>query len=249
MLKRERQAIILHKINLHNKILSTELCKEMGVSEDTMRRDLQELSDQGKLIKVHGGALSHSFSQVNFLPSTVYSQANKAIIAKKAASLIKDGMFVLTSGGTTILELARALPPGLKATFICGSIPTVLEYMKHPSIDVVVIGDKVSKNSRITVGAEAINQIRRIKADLCFLGVNAIDLQHGVTDNDWDVVMIKRAMIEASQKLVCLTIAEKMNSFQPLHICDLADVDILVTELNASDPSMQPYVAADIQVL
>mgnify|MGYP006152472581 CR=1 FL=1 len=126
MLKRERQAIILHKINLHNKILSTELCKEMGVSEDTMRRDLQELSDQGKLIKVHGGALSHSFSQVNFMPSTVYSQANKAIIAKKAASLIKDGMFVLTSGGTTILELARALPPGLKATFICGSIPTVL---------------------------------------------------------------------------------------------------------------------------
>ncbi len=249
MLKRERQAIILHKINLHNKVLSTELCKEMGVSEDTMRRDLQELAEQGKLIKVHGGALSHSFSQVNFIPTTVYSQGNKAIIARKAAELIKDGMFVLTSGGTTILELAKALPPNLKATFISGSIPTVLEYMNHPNIDVVVIGDKVSKSSRITVGAEAINQIRRIKADLCFLGINAIDLKHGVTDNDWDVVMIKRAMIEASQKVVCLTIAEKMNSFQPLHICDLSDVDMLVTELEPNDPVIQPYAKAGISII
>jgi DeoR/GlpR family transcriptional regulator of sugar metabolism len=241
MLKKERQAYILHQVNLHNKVLSAQLCDEIKVSEDTIRRDLQELSDGGKLIKVHGGALSHSFSQVNFVSSQVYSLENKMIVARKAAKLIKDGMFVLTSGGTTIMELAKAIPPGLKATFISGSIPAVLEYMNHPTIEVIVIGDKVAKNSRITVGPEAINQIKRIKADICFLGVNAIDTQHGVTDNDWDVVMTKRAMIESAQKVICLTISEKMNSFQPLHVCDLNQIDLLITEKDPDSPEMESY--------
>src|ERR1700741_2403663 len=111
MLKKERQAYILHQVNLHNKVLSSSLCSEINVSEDTIRRDLQELAVEGKVIKVHGGALSHSFSQVYFPADTVYSQNQKRIIAQKAISLISNGMFVLTSGGTTIIELARLLPP------------------------------------------------------------------------------------------------------------------------------------------
>jgi DeoR/GlpR family transcriptional regulator of sugar metabolism len=249
MLKKERQAYILHQVNLHNKVLSAQLCDEIKVSEDTIRRDLQELSDGGKLIKVHGGALSHSFSQVNFVSSQVYSLENKMIVARKAAKLIKDGMFILTSGGTTIMELAKSIPPGLKATFISGSIPAVLEYMNHPNIEVIVIGDKVSKNSCITVGSEAINQIKRIKADIFFLGVNAIDTQHGVTDNDWDVVMTKRAMIESAQKVVCLTISEKMNSVQPLHVCDLNQVDLLITEKSPDSPEMEVYKNLGVNVM
>jgi len=249
MLKKERQAYILRKLNLHNKVLSVQLSEEINVSEDTIRRDLMEMAEEGKLIKVHGGALSNSFSQVNFIKSDVYSKENKETIAKKAASLIKDGMFVLTSGGTTIMELAKALPPNLKATFISGSIPAVLEYMNHPNIDIIVIGDKVSKNSKITVGSQAINQIKRIKADISFLGINAIDLEHGVTDNDWDVVMIKKAIIESSQKVICLTISEKMNSFQPLHVCDINQVDMLITELDKEDPLLAQYTKAGIEVL
>jgi DeoR/GlpR family transcriptional regulator of sugar metabolism len=244
MLKKERQSFILHKVNLHNKVLSAQLCEEINVSEDTIRRDLQELAEEGKLLKVHGGALSHSFNQTTYPGSQVYSQENKAI-----AALVQDGMFVLTSGGTTILELAKALPPGLKATFISGSIPAVLEYMNHPNIDIIVIGDKVSKNSRITVGAEAINQIKNIKADLCFLGINAIDLKQGVTDNDWDVVMVKRAMIEASQKVVGLTISEKINTFQPLHVCELKKIDLLVTEQPENSPILLPYAQAGVQII
>ena len=72
MLKKERQAYILHQVNLHNKVLSSLLCSEIQVSEDTIRRDLQELADEGKVIKVHGGALSHSFNQVYFPPNGVY---------------------------------------------------------------------------------------------------------------------------------------------------------------------------------
>src|SRR5690242_16924284 len=133
MLKKERQAYILRQVNLHNRVLSSSLCQEINVSEDTIRRDLQELSEEGKVIKVHGGALSPFYSQVYYSPKTVYSRPQKTIIAQKAVSLISDGMFILTSGGSTILELARALPPQLKATFITGSIPAILEYLNHPT--------------------------------------------------------------------------------------------------------------------
>lgn len=249
MLKRERQAYILHQVNLHNSILSSVLCQEIQVSEDTIRRDLQELSEDGKLIKVHGGAVSNSFNQVFYTPKNVYSQQQKTAIAKKAVSLIKDGMFVLTSGGSTILELARALPPHLKATFITGSIPAILEYMNHPSIDVIVIGDKISKNSKITTGSEAVNKIKQISADLCFLGINAIDRLHGITDSDWEVVQLKKSMIEASQKVISLTISEKINTFQPIKICDVNKTDVLITELSANDPLLKPYRESGIEIM
>ncbi|HEY4150692.1 MAG TPA: DeoR/GlpR family DNA-binding transcription regulator [Chitinophagaceae bacterium] len=249
MLKRERQAYILHQVNLHNKVLSSSLSDEINVSEDTIRRDLQELADEGKIIKVHGGALSQSFNYINYPSSKVYSHNQKRNIARKAVSLIKDGMFILTTGGTTIIEMARILPPQLKATFISGSIPAVLEYLHHPNIDVILIGDKVSRNSKITVGGDAIAKIKQIRADLCLLGVNAINTSSGITDNDWDIVQIKKAMIESSQKTICMTISEKMNSFQPIQVCPINGINTLVTELEPDDPLLEPYRQAGIEVL
>ena len=249
MLKRERQEYIVHQVNLHNKVLSNTLSTEIDVSEDTIRRDLQELDENGKLIKVHGGALSHSFSNISYPSKKIYSQNNKRIIAEKAVTLIKNGMFVLTGGGTTIVELARTLPLSLTATFISGSIPAIVEYMHHPNIDVIVVGDKLSKNSKITLGADALARINTLKPDLCFLGINAIDAQHGITDNDWEVVQLKQAMIAASQKVICLTISEKISTIQPLQICDLSKIDILITELPNSHPALQPFVAAGITVM
>lgn len=249
MLKRERQAYIVHQVNLHNKVLSNALSTEIDVSEDTIRRDLQELDKKGKLIKVHGGALSHSFSNISYPSKKVYAQNSKKIIAEKAVSLIKDDMFVLTGGGTTVVELARALPLTVSATFISGSIPAIVEYMNHPNIDIIVIGDKLSKNSKITLGADAIARINTLKPDLCFLGVNALDVEHGITDSDWDVVQLKQAMIESSQKVVCLTISEKLNTMQPVQVCDLSKIDILVTELPNDHPALQPFVTAGITVI
>jgi len=249
MLKRERQAYILHQVNLHNKVLCTDLSQHIRVSDDTIRRDLQELAEAGKLIKVHGSALSPSFHNGQQVTKEVYSYQQKKTIAQKAVELISDGMFVLTGGGTTILELARTLPNDLKATFISGSIPAIYEYMAHPNIDVIAVGDKISKNSKITIGSEAISRIRQLKADLCFLGINAIDTENGVSDNDWEVVQIKKAMIDSAKRLVCLTISEKINSLQPIQVCDIKKIDTLITELDPDDPLLTPYRQAGITVL
>ncbi|HEU5051589.1 MAG TPA: DeoR/GlpR family DNA-binding transcription regulator [Hanamia sp.] len=249
MLKIDRQAFILHQVNLHNKVLCTDLSRQMKVSDDTIRRDIQQLADTGKIIKVHGGALSPSFHNTYTSSDDVYAYNQKKIIAQKAISLIKDGMFVLTTGGTTIIEMARALPPGLHATFISGSIPALAEYIVHPNIEVIAIGDKISKDSKITVGLEAIMKIKQLKVDLCILGVSAINLEAGVSDNDWEVVQIKKAMIESSTDLVCLTISEKLNSRQPFQICESKRINTLITELPPDHQLLKPYKDAGITVL
>jgi DeoR/GlpR family transcriptional regulator of sugar metabolism len=249
MLKKERHAHILHQINLHNQVLSTSLSQELNVSEDTIRRDLQELANDNKLVKVHGGALSLSFNDFHSTANHVYGHAQKKLIAIKAAALIQNNMFVLTTGGTTLIEMARHLPPDLKATFISGSLPVALEYSFHPLIDVIMIGDKVSKNAKITVGGEAITKIKQIKADLCFLGINAIDTENGITDNDWEIVQVKRAMIESAQRLVCLTIAEKLNSSQPFQVCPVQEIDTLITELPPDDPRLESYRRMGVEVI
>ncbi|RYZ47246.1 MAG: DeoR/GlpR transcriptional regulator [Chitinophagaceae bacterium] len=249
MFKKERQAYILRQVNLHNKVIIAGLCLDMGVSEDTVRRDLQELSDAGKLIRVHGGALSTAFSGLQFVPENVYSQLQKKTIALKAINLIKDHMYVITSGGTTILEMVHNIPPSRQATIITGSLPVINACISCPGLEVIVVGDKLSRDSKLTVGTNAIHQIQALNADLCFLGINAIDVQHGVTDSDREVVQVKKSMISAAAKVVCMTIAEKLQSHQPIQVCELKKINYLITELDPGHPSLRPFVDAGITVL
>jgi len=240
MLKKERQEFILHQLNLHNKILCADLSNKMGVSDDTIRRDLQELAQEDKLIKVHGGALSKSFHTA-FDRKMVYNLEDKNIIAQKTAALVQSGMYILTSGGTSILEFAKSLDTNLNATFFTCSLNAAIEFAHHPSIEVVMIGDKVSKDSMLTTGASAVQTIESIQADLCILGINSLDTQFGLSENDWEVVQIKKAMIKASKKTICIGISEKLNSQQKIKVANLDEIDILITELDPNDSTLLPF--------
>ncbi len=247
MLKEERQAYILHQINLHNKVSSASLSEQLDVSEDTVRRDLIDLAQAKQIIKVHGGALSNSFHGRD--ASDVYQVDKKKKIAAKATTLLQDGMFVLTTGGTTITEFAKQLPRDLQATFITVSLHAALEFTDHPGIEVIFIGDKLSKTSKISVGMDVILKIQQIKADICFIGVNAIDISGGLTDNDWDIVQVKRAMIKNSKKVVALSISEKLDTLEQLKVCDLHEIDMLITELDPTAEKLQPYHGKKIKLL
>jgi DeoR/GlpR family transcriptional regulator of sugar metabolism len=248
MLKKERHAFIVGEINVHNKVLSSDLSVQLNVSEDTVRRDLQELHEEGVLTKVHGGAISKSI-QFSLRHNGVYSQPGKIRIAQKAVPLIQDGMIVLLSGGTTIIELIKTLPPTLKATFITVSIPTALELMHHPGAEVFFIGNKLQKESQMAVGAAVMEKLAGIKADLCFLGTNSIDAHEGITDSDWEVVEIKKAMIKQAGKVVSLAIAEKLETVQRLQVCPIRSVQVLVTDLEPDHERLQVYRERDITIL
>jgi DeoR/GlpR family transcriptional regulator of sugar metabolism len=240
MFKNERHAFILREINLHNKVLSSTLSVQLQVSEDTIRRDLAELADSGEVIKVHGGALSKSY-HYPIQQNTVYAQEEKKAIAKKAVKLIKPGMTILTEAGTTMLEMVRMIPDDIEATFFTVSPLMALELAEHPLLTVILLGGQVDMAAQITIGERPVSELARIRVDLCFLGVNAINIKAGLTETDWRVAQVKKAMIEASDKLAILTITEKLNSTLKMKICDLRDIDYLITEIKPDEEQLSSY--------
>lgn len=240
MLKEERQAFIIREVNLHNKVLSADLSVQLNVSEDTIRRDLNELAENGKVLKVYGGALSKSF-QYPFQDNDVYAKESKKIIAEKATSLFKDGMTVLLGGGTTMLELVRSIPVKLRCTFFTISPLVALELAERSEDDVVLIGGKLAKSTNVTIGSQVINQLSEIRVDLCLLGTNSLSVEEGVTDSDWEVVQIKKAMLRSSQRTAILSIAEKLNSVQKMKVCNINAIDYLVTDLDPSHKTLSRF--------
>ena len=137
MLKKERHAYIIKQINLHNKVLSSNLSLQLQVSEDTVRRDLFELAEAGEVIKVHGGALSKSY-HFPIQQNVVYAKDAKVEIAKKAVGLIKKGMIILTEAGTTMMEMVKLIPANMEATFFTVSPLIALELAEHPLLTVIL---------------------------------------------------------------------------------------------------------------
>lgn len=249
MLKEERQSLILREVNIHNKVLLSDLSLQLEVSEDTIRRDLQELSDAGKIIKVRGGALSTSYQMYSYRENDIYAYQEKTVIAGKVISLLRDGMLVLISGGSTNLEIARILPPDLRVTFLTVSLSTAMQLLDHPNSDVVFIGGQLSKTARISVGGEVVAALQDLRPDICIMGTNGLDADAGITDSDWEVVTIKKAIIRASQKVLVHAISAKLNSVQKIKVCPLSDVDILVTELNPDDDALKAYRIAGLEMM
>lgn len=248
MLKKERHDFIMRQINLHNRVLSSDLIQLLNVSEDTIRRDLQEMSDDDLLYKVHGGALSKSYHST-FDDSTVYAKDAKINIAKKAILLIKDGMLVLTGGGTTIIEMVKQLPDNLQATFFTISPLVAVELSKYPKIEVVLIGGLFSKNSQITYGGQVISQLAQINADLCLLGTSAIDPVDGLTDTDWEINQLKKRMLNSSKKTAILCISEKLNISLRLKVAELEHINYLITELAPKDKQLESYQRSNLDIL
>jgi DeoR/GlpR family transcriptional regulator of sugar metabolism len=240
MLKEERQNFIMKQINLHNKVLSSDLSTKLNVSEDTIRRDLNELANNSQVKKVYGGAMSKSFSHMAGV-SEIYAKEAKKQIAKKALTLIHDGMVVLLGGGTTIIELSRLVPKNLRCTFFTISPLVAMELIEYSECEVILLGGSLLPNSYIVTGSMVINQLADIKADLCFLGTNAISIENGITDSDWEVVQLKKAMIKSANKTAVVSIAEKLNSVEKMKVCNVNAINYLITDIDPGEESLSAY--------
>ncbi|MDN5288048.1 MAG: transcriptional regulator, DeoR family [Mucilaginibacter sp.] len=241
MLKEERQNFIMKQINLHNKVLSSDLSVKLNVSEDTIRRDLNELAGNAQVKKVYGGAMSKSFSHMAGV-TEIYAKEAKKAIAKKALTLINDGMVVLLGGGTTIIEMSRLVPKNLHCTFFTISPLVAMELIEYSDCEVILLGGSLLPNSYIVTGSMVINQLADIKVDLCFLGANAISIENGVTDSDWEVVQLKKAMIKSANKMAIVSIAEKLNSVEKMKVCNVNAISYLITDIDPTEEALSAYV-------
>ncbi|WP_420153393.1 DeoR/GlpR family DNA-binding transcription regulator [Siphonobacter sp.] len=250
VVKKERKELILKHINIHSRVTFGDLSQLLHVSEETIRRDLNELSDERLIIKIKGGAMAvgNHFSPQSE-KSLRYASTSKERIAQKAISLVRDGMIVLIGGGTTVQAFIEAIPDQLRATFVTVNPHTCIALLNKPNLETILIGGKVSTYSQTVIGGDAFLKLADIRADLCIMGTNAIDPTEGITDLEWETVEIKKAMFKAAKTIVILAIAEKLNTSMKLRVCPVTTLDYLITELDASHPSLQPYLALGVKTL
>jgi DeoR family fructose operon transcriptional repressor len=249
MLKQTRHDYILAEVRIRNRVLLADIATHLHVSEDTIRRDLKELDKLGQLRKVHGGAVAKSFYPFTYRKEDIYDHPNKLVIAKKAAALIEPGQVVLITGGTTNLELVTELPESLSATFFTPSLQVATQLSQHPKIEAILIGGKVSHEAQIAVGADAINTLSQIRADICFLGTGHVDPAHGLSEFDWEVVQLKKAMIRAAKRIVSLTLSAKLNSSQRYQVCPIQSIHTLITELAPDNDLLLPYKREGLEII
>jgi len=249
MKKKERQQKIIDEVSINRKASSSFLSEKLNVSEDTIRRDIKELHDKGIITKVHGGAISNIQKLYHYNEDVIYNKENKIRIAEKAISLIEDNMVIIISGGTTNLMLAKLLPKNLKITVYTYSLPLAMQLTEHPLVETIFIGGKIQRNSMVTIGIDVIQYLSKIRANICFMGVSGIDTETGVTDEGYEVSLIKKAMINASEHIVYLTTSNKLNVRHSHDVCNLSEIDTVVTDLDLGDPKLGKYIAAGLHVL
>ncbi|MFC4722631.1 DeoR/GlpR family DNA-binding transcription regulator [Geojedonia litorea] len=249
MKKKERQKIIIDEVSINRKVSSSFLSEKLNVSEDTIRRDIHELHGKGLLTKVHGGAISTIQKLYHYNEDVIYNRENKIRIAQKAISLIRDGMVIIMSGGTTNLMLAKLFPKELKATIYTYSLPIAMQLIEHPLIETIFIGGKIHRNSMVTIGIDVIQYLSNIRADICFMGVSGISIEQGITDEGYEVSLIKKAMINSSDHIVYLATSNKLNLRHRYDVCNINEIDMVVTNLDSTDPALEDYQKAGLNLL
>lgn len=244
MLTHQRKQYLLDLLQREGQIVARTVSDALGLSEDTIRRDLRELAKDGLLERVHGGALPllpRSPALAPFAGREQLSVGIKAAIGRAAAKLIQTGQVVFIDGGTTAVQLARQLPRELRATVVTHSPSIAVELVNHPFIEVLMLGGRLYKHSVVGVGAATVEAIGRIRADLCFMGVSSLHPQTGITTGDYEEACVKRALSEASSRTIVLASPEKFNTASPFQIMPLSQVNDIIVHRDVEDALVAPY--------
>ncbi len=231
------------------KVVTTDLALALDLSEDTIRRDLNELDSKKLLVKVYGGAVQVSEKSANVFDIYIAEEEEKTKIVTKALSLLRDDQVIIMSGGSTNLVFAKLIPANLKATIYTYSLPIAMQLSQHPNIDLIFIGGKMQKNAMVTIGMDVIQVVSKIKADICFIGASSINIKQGLTEIGYEISIVKKAMIEASDKVVSMFSSDKLNTKMAHGVCDLTQLDTIVTDLDPNDSRLEEYRKSGVLIL
>ena len=230
-------------------MIAKHVAVDLGLSEDTIRRDLRELAADGHLQRVHGGALPASPATGDFPTRTTLASAGKRAIARTAATLIKPGQTVILDGGTSTQQLARALPADLQATVLTHSPTIAVKLAAHPAVDVILLGGRLFKHSVVTTGAIAMEDIARYRADTYFMGVTGVQPTAGLTTGNAEEAAVKRALAGRAADTYVLASAEKIGAASPFTVTTFADVTAIITDSDAERATLRALHALGVTVV
>lgn len=247
MLKEERQQSILKILKENGKVVATELSRDLGVSEDTIRRDLDELAQKGTLQRVHGGGLPHSPASAGYQQRMEQNPAMKNQIAAAAIKHMPAGRVIFLDGGTTNLFAARLIPPEFSGTLITNSPAIASTLCNLPAAEVICVGGKLDTEQQVVTGAVAEGFIRSLRVDILLLGVCSIHPLAGITVPELEEASFKRALIERSDRVIALATADKLGTAAAFQVAGLNSLDLLITN-RIESTDFTAYIESGIEI-
>jgi DeoR/GlpR family transcriptional regulator of sugar metabolism len=247
VLPQQRHELILRTLRAEGPAAVRVLANQLGVSQATVRRDLVQLDQQGRLTRVYGGAVSATDNDEPFAEVATVRVQEKDLIAECAASMVKDGETVLLDIGTTAHRLAHQLH-GRSITVITSNLAVYEELQDDHDIQLVLLGGIVRRSYRSLVGFLTEDALRQLHADRLFLGTSGVRPNGQIMDTTVVEVPVKRAMIAAADHVVLLADASKFPGTGMARVCDPGALDVVVTNAPTHEPTHSALRDAGVEV-
>jgi len=251
MLKEERQQLILQAVRDTGQVTVAELGSRFGVSEVTARRDLGELAARGLLRRAHGGALLAPpvLPEPPVVQRMSQTEVCKECIGRAAAALVPDGASVFIGSGSTAAYVARHLVDRRGLTVVTNALTTATELAGATGVTVVVTGGMMRPSELSLIGHIAEQSLREVRVDKVIIGIPAISLEVGLTNDYLPEVMTDRAIIEMSPQLIVVADHTKFGKVASAYLAPLERVKVLVTDAEADPQAMARLREMGIQVI
>jgi DeoR/GlpR family transcriptional regulator of sugar metabolism len=244
----ERRQVILRRLTEDGRVVAAALSRELGATEDTIRRDLRDLASAGQCRRVYGGALPASLASPTLSEREAQAPARKAALARAAAAIVTRGDVVFIDAGSTNLAIARALPDRQALTIVTNAPSIASALAGREGFDVLVIGGRLDHRSGGTIGARAVDETRRIQADLCFVGACAVAATVGVSAFDQEEAILKEAMIQSSAAVAVVATGDKFETRAPFVVAPTSNLTHLVVEAGTDSALLAPFAAAGVAI-
>lgn len=231
------------------KVEINQLSDELSVSPMTIRRDLVQLEEDGKLIRTHGGAVLPKplITETPFSTKESRQTEQKKLIAKKTLPLIKGGQTIILDSGTTTLELARLLATRDDITIITNDIKIASELM-NSQLKVFITGGELQNNIGALYGPQTHQFLKNIHVDTFFLGAHAIDMEAGITAPTFEKSLIKQLMIQAAEKTWLVADSSKFEQKAFSKVCDFNELSGFITDEDITQDKKE-QLANTIQII
>jgi DeoR/GlpR family transcriptional regulator of sugar metabolism len=250
MLAAERRDLLVERLRRDGKLVARDLARELGLSEDSVRKDLRELAAAGLCQRVYGGALPASpLLGTTHARRSGIAPESKRRVGARAASLITPGSTVILDGGTTGLAVAEALPPDLSATIITHSPTTAAALAGHPTADVFILGGRLRKQAAVACGAAAAEAAGAVTADLYLMVPTGIHEQAGLTAFDPDEAAVRRILVSRAGDTYVLGSLDKVGNVAPYTITGVSHVAGIVTDVPPYHPTLTHLRERGIEVI
>ncbi|WP_425416810.1 DeoR/GlpR family DNA-binding transcription regulator [Oricola indica] len=248
MLPGERLDLIASRLQTDGKVVAVDLARELDVSEDTIRRDLRDLSARGLCQRVYGGALRPAVSTGTLDERSRQQSEAKSALARAAIDWIAEGSSVFLDAASTNLAIADALPRDFGLTCITNAPQIASALTLRGDCDVVSIGGLVDRTVGAAIGAEAINAARNFRPDICFLGACGVDPRAGISAVHAEDASFKRAIAGASAMTIVPVTTAKLMTAAPFHVLELADCTAVLVEADAPEAAVEACRAAGANI-